>query len=102
MKGAIERLLMEEAEEKSRMSKAEEISKLIETYRDEAERLYKSDIVQNLMKAATQRFRKYNDVSSPDHESAVQYVLDQLEIKKGPIEDQVRAELNDMISGGLS
>ena len=71
--------------------------------RVEAEKVYKLPATQQLMKDATKKYPEYNDIGSADHEDAIQYVLNQLEMSHDiEVNDGVRAELNDMLSAGFA
>lgn len=66
--------------------------------RDEAEMLYNSPECQALMTMASEKHPGYNDPNSPDHKKTVAEVL----LGIANLDEEVKKELESMISGGLS
>jgi hypothetical protein len=68
------------------------------TAREEAEMLYNSPECQALMTMASEKHPGYNDPNSPDHKKTVDEVLSGI----ANLDEEVKKELESMISGGLS
>lgn len=70
--------------------------------RSEAEAIYKSPAFQKRINDACGMYPDYNDIGSEDHDLVIDETLQQYEMSEGPLSDEVRDELNDMISGGIA